>query len=238
MIALRAIRCPSKAAARTSAAARPRSQSAFSSLTYVDDLVQIAVNQDPNNAATCHESGATENLCERFFWVLQDTNFNVLGVVTATGDLGEHYEYTPYGERRVYAHGWLLADITDDGKVDNADANVLQADAGTGDREASRADLDGDGDVDLVEFDGNSDLNILISETTRELPSDDPKVLHGRLNSTRGHGHADAGTKYAAHLLAGLCPFGHQGLYHDREWGTLDNRALRWRLSPARGSWP
>jgi hypothetical protein len=103
----------------------------------VDDLVQIAVNQDPQNADTCHERGATENLCERFFWVLQDTNFNVLGVVTATGDLGEHYEYTPYGERRVRSHGWLLADITDDGKVDGDDLSVLQADAGAGGREAS-----------------------------------------------------------------------------------------------------
>ena len=51
-------------------------------LQYIDELVQVAVNIDPENAAT---GVSTENICERFFWTLQDVNWNVLGVVNAAG---------------------------------------------------------------------------------------------------------------------------------------------------------
>ena len=46
------------------------------SLTYVDELVQNAVNQDPS-----HASAATspENEVTRAFWIMQDANYNVLG---------------------------------------------------------------------------------------------------------------------------------------------------------------
>mgnify|MGYP006294570813 FL=1 len=36
------------------------------------------------------------------FWVMQDSNYNVLGLVNNAGRLVERYEYTPYGQRTVY----------------------------------------------------------------------------------------------------------------------------------------
>ena len=33
---------------------------------------------------------------------MQDSNFNVLGIVDATGTLVERYEYTSYGRRTVF----------------------------------------------------------------------------------------------------------------------------------------
>ena len=39
---------------------------------YIDELIQVGWNQDPNNAS----SGTTENKCERFFWACQDANYN------------------------------------------------------------------------------------------------------------------------------------------------------------------
>ena len=37
-----------------------------------------------------------------FYWVLQDANYNVLGIVEDDGGLKERYEYTPYGQRVAY----------------------------------------------------------------------------------------------------------------------------------------
>jgi len=63
--------------------------------TYVDELVQIAVNHDPTDAE--------EDDCESEYYALQDANYNVLGLVDADdGDLAERYEYTPYGQRTVF----------------------------------------------------------------------------------------------------------------------------------------
>ena len=47
---------------------------------YVDELVQVGVNQDPADTNELH-GGA----CERFFWVLQDANYNVMGLVSCAG---------------------------------------------------------------------------------------------------------------------------------------------------------
>ncbi len=63
-------------------------------LTYVDELLQIGINDDPADEG--------EDDCETFYYVLQDANFNVLGIVEADGDLKERYEYSPYGQRTVY----------------------------------------------------------------------------------------------------------------------------------------
>jgi hypothetical protein len=86
-------------------------------LTYVDELVQVGLNQDPSNAST----GTTENNCERFFWACQDANFNVVGLVSASGDLVERYEYTPYGRRTVFTHGWARGDFNGDGLINGTD---------------------------------------------------------------------------------------------------------------------
>ncbi len=60
-------------------------------LTYIDELVQVAANSNPT----------TGNACANLFWASQDANFNVLGLVNASGSLVERYEYTPYGQRKV-----------------------------------------------------------------------------------------------------------------------------------------
>ena len=36
------------------------------------------------------------------YWVVQDANYNVVGVVNEHGRLSERYEYTPYGHRVVF----------------------------------------------------------------------------------------------------------------------------------------
>ena len=61
---------------------------------YVDELVQVAVNDDPDD-------GGEQN-CETAYWPLLDANYNVTALVDADGSLKERYEYTPYGERTVY----------------------------------------------------------------------------------------------------------------------------------------
>lgn len=63
-------------------------------LTYIDELVQVALNDDPADVA--------EDDVESFYYAMQDAHFNVLGLVDATGSMTERYEYTPYGERTVY----------------------------------------------------------------------------------------------------------------------------------------
>ncbi len=69
-------------------------------LTYIDELVQIGLNDDPAD----HTDGPEEDQClvDSFFYPMQDANYNVLGVVNADGVLVERYEYTPYGKRTVY----------------------------------------------------------------------------------------------------------------------------------------
>ncbi|MFH1419686.1 MAG: RHS repeat-associated core domain-containing protein, partial [Planctomycetota bacterium] len=61
---------------------------------YVDELCQIGVNDDPEDAS--------EDACETFYYACQNANFNVIGLLAADGTLTERYEYAPYGERRAY----------------------------------------------------------------------------------------------------------------------------------------
>ena len=61
---------------------------------YVDELVQVGHNDDPEDAG--------EDDCETFYYACHNANFNVMGIVTAGGDLKERYEYTPYGQRSVF----------------------------------------------------------------------------------------------------------------------------------------
>ena len=46
-------------------------------LSYVDELVQTGMNQDQTYTTAPGD-------CERFFWIMQDANFNVLGAVAAS----------------------------------------------------------------------------------------------------------------------------------------------------------
>jgi len=63
-------------------------------LTYIDELVQVRLNDDP--------ADANESDCETRYWALHNANFNVMGIVESDGDLKERYEYTPYGRRTVF----------------------------------------------------------------------------------------------------------------------------------------
>jgi RHS repeat-associated protein len=62
-------------------------------LQYIDELIQVATEPfgfvPPGAQPGRH-------------WAMQDSNWNVLGVVDYQGVLVERYEYTPYGERRVF----------------------------------------------------------------------------------------------------------------------------------------
>ena len=49
---------------------------------YVDELLQVSINQDPADA-----SGGRETYCERHFYVMQDANYNVLGLMQEGGRL-------------------------------------------------------------------------------------------------------------------------------------------------------
>ena len=65
---------------------------------YIDEVVQVAHNLDwPPNLPEA------DNTAEAKFWAMGDANYNVVGVVDAGGRLVERYEYTPYGQRTVYA---------------------------------------------------------------------------------------------------------------------------------------
>ena len=190
-------------------------------LTYIDELCQIATNQDPQNADI--EDG--ENYCEWFSYALADTNFNILGVVTAdSGRLAEHYEYTPYGRRTVYSHNWMLCDLDDNGEFNSDDYFIIdlewmtQGEIEGTTKPATRTDFTGDGVLN------RSDYDMLDAEwlVERKLPQSDPLVLQPTLESSRGRYSTNT-----AWLQAGLCDYGHQGLRWDREWGAIDNRARR-----------
>ena len=154
-------------------------------LQYIDELVQIGLNQDPQNASACDPAGQKENLCERFFWVCQDANFNVQGVLSAKGMLVERYEYTPYGQRTVFSKGWLLADMNDDGVVDVGDLDLYGVASQASPQDpASRADFNGDGVIDV------GDLGVLGANYGRRLSPADPLVMSQ--NAKISHGTAQA----------------------------------------------
>jgi hypothetical protein len=90
-------------------------------------------------------------VCKKFYWAMQDANYNVLGIASRTGRLIERYEYTPYGERTVYSHGWLPADFNDDGIVDVTDLGIYSSNSG-GSGTIDQGDASGDGFVDVTDM--------------------------------------------------------------------------------------
>jgi len=56
-------------------------------------LTRVALDDDPTDAGEAN--------CETKYYALQDANYNVLGIVESDGDVFEHYEYTPYGQREI-----------------------------------------------------------------------------------------------------------------------------------------
>ena len=182
-------------------------------LQYIDELCQIGLNLDPNNKDTKHAYfGMYENLADRFFYALQDANYNVLGVIGEGGYLAERYEYTPYGQRTVYSHGVLRPDITGDGYVGTGDLDVVLGHWGQSTEAAQVADLNGDGYV------SSADLDAVNSHWNQSTPIYDPRVTYPTLRSARSLKLSSAAYNLTT---APLCEVGHQGLFHDEEFGSL-----------------
>jgi RHS repeat-associated protein len=184
---------------------------------YIDELCQIAINQDPENA----DAGTNlENNCEQFFYALQDANYNVLGLVSSAGTLLERYEYTPYGQRTVFSHGYSPADFNHDGEVDSTDSALLFYAIAYGTEPAdSIYDLSGDGEVTT-----SYDINPFNTYAAQALSADsDPLVTYATAMSYRNRASVTALGQTA------LCDVGHQGLIHDEELGSfgglIHNRA-------------
>ena len=177
----------------------------------------ISFNQDPINA---DDENHAENMCERFFWALQDANYNVLGIVSAKGDLIERYEYTPYGQRTVYSRGWKLPDMNDDGVVDISDKIIWTTNQFSFEPPICRADLNGDGTIDISD-------KIIYNASEFTMVDDDPLVMQPRLESFRNT------ERSMGAETTNICNIGHQGLMHDKEFGLIYNRARY--LSPKLG---
>ena len=60
--------------------------------TYVDEAVQIGVNDNPG----------ADNTVDTFSLVLDDANFNIVGIMNDSHDLIERREYHPYGRRQIF----------------------------------------------------------------------------------------------------------------------------------------
>ena len=82
---------------RAARSLRPHGTSAGSG--YIDELVQIGVNDDP---ADTSEGDGTQTRTEASYWAMQGVNYHVLGLLDSGGGLVERYEYSPYRKRTVY----------------------------------------------------------------------------------------------------------------------------------------
>ncbi len=173
-------------------------------LTYIDELLQIGINKDP---ASAHEDN-----CEQFYWVLQDANFNVLGVLYQDGQMIERYEYTPYGQRTVYSTAcFVLGDANGDGVVSADDTASVQANFG------STTSMFGDADCNgVVDADDYASVTANFGRSVGAL--NDPLMMYPVLDGKP----VPAGGVDQAY---GLCDVGHQGLFYDKEFGLYENRA-------------
>ena len=191
-------------------------------LQYIDELCQVGVNQDPANADSSFSGLDTheENEAEKYYFALQDANYNVLGVVSEAGRLVERYEYTPYGQRNVYSHAIIPGDVDGDGFVGTNDLGAITGNYDQNVEGPNDADLSGDGRI------SSPDLQIVLANFNKGISTgnnNDPLVTHTRLQSARFTSHG------LASLGPALCEVGHQGLFHDEEFGSqgglIHNRA-------------
>ena len=167
----------------------------------------------PENATTAAEGAQTENRCERWFWALQDANYNVIGLVNAAGLLVERYEYTPYGERTIYSRNWLLADFSGDGTVDGSDYTIYADHYGSSHPD-SPADANGDGKVD------GSDYSIWADHNGESYAAGDALVTYPVLESARGQ----AGPPLRLPTLPSNLPAGRQVYTRRGRGGKLIRR--------------
>jgi RHS repeat-associated protein len=62
-------------------------------LEYLDELLQVAVNEDYTSDDDCDDAS---------YYAVQDAHWNTIGLVDSDGDLIERYEQTPFGEREIF----------------------------------------------------------------------------------------------------------------------------------------
>jgi len=176
-------------------------------LEYIDELIQIAVNQDVY-------IDTSEEQCERVYFVLQDAHYNVIGLTTAGGHLVERYEYTPYGQRKVFSQPQPLGDFDGDGKVGQADYDLYSANWGGSTASGTAImylDIDGSGTV------GSAEESAVLLNWGQGYAEGD--------HVTRGMGRAARVENKDGLLAYAVNDFGHQGLGHDGETGLVYSRA-------------
>ncbi|BAM02982.1 hypothetical protein PSMK_08230 [Phycisphaera mikurensis NBRC 102666] len=187
-------------------------------LDYIDELVSTSLNFDPTDT--------TESVCERHFYALHDSQYNILGIVAAGGALVERYEYTPYGQRQVYGSGTLKLDVNGDGSQDQDDTALVQAlvnDPTHPDHHL--ADIYSDGQINQNDVSAMGEIYAFAyydGPEANHLDRSDLKRLTPRLGTTRGPAYA---AWLTAPVYTTLNPFGHQGLHHDEATGLIYNRA-------------
>ena len=164
-----------------------------------NELIQIGIN---------HQN--IDNTIDRKLWALTDANNSVLGIVSATGHLLERYEYTPYGARQVYSHGYVLeGDIDFDGDCDADDLALYTANSSIQD-----ADYNGvPGELgDLFTIRNNTGKTTMLEN--------DPSVLIASQGSWRNSKYAGITNTVALNTI------GHNGLTHDEEFEVGPNANL------------
>src|SRR4030065_932982 len=84
----------------------------------------------------------------------QDANYNVIGLVDHTGRLVERCDYTPYGQRTVYSHGWNPANVDGDDCVSAEDQTIIASHLGqyVGPGNFASGDITGDGYVSIEDI--------------------------------------------------------------------------------------
>ncbi|WP_428936937.1 RHS repeat-associated core domain-containing protein [Fontivita pretiosa] len=153
-----------------------------------------------------------------------NANWNVLGLLSSLPDggvLAERYEYSPYGNRTVLSHGWLIADMSHEGAIDATDYAMMD-DAmvnQSGSQWFHRADFDGSGSVDATDSGVLDDMFV----NRPSLPTGDAGMLANPTAGTFRGVVTSYGIGYRA--PGPLNEFGRQGLHHDEEFGLVYNRA-------------
>ncbi|MCC6680525.1 MAG: hypothetical protein IT445_06440 [Phycisphaeraceae bacterium] len=178
---------------------------------YIDELVLLSIAKSIY-ANPDYTTGAGTGWA-RHFHALPNANYNIMMLVEALPSGGnriiERYEYTPYGEREVYTHGFLLADGNRDWVVNLSDNQILGDQWGHTGPNLS-ADYNGDGSV------GFGDLAILGDEYNFSVAyANDPLVMYP----------SGGGSYRVTGFAMPMNVVGHQGLFHDEESGLAYNRA-------------
>lgn len=174
---------------------------------YIDSLAQVSHNV---NVIV----GSGDNVVDRYFYALQDQQYNLMALVDERGVTIERYEYSLYGERLVYRRSdfneqIMHVDFDGDGDIDNDDYNVIWPHYYNGSGYShAEGDADGDGLVDYPEL-------LYLDEAVTG-----PLVTN---NDSNALAPVNASTKLFASGVS-LCRVGFQGHFHDESIGLIHKR--------------